>query len=169
MKEDDSEWRMRFHLATQELIAQLKTSSEHEMKIDAVVRDVLGHPLIRVYVLDIWRDIKSRLEADATAADSQMGARLYHAVTAVARDLLADAGVQVKLNQWIRTVAGEVIVKQRETIANLVARVIHKWDARTISYKLELHVGKDLQYIRINGTLVGGVVGLVLHVISLAL
>jgi len=169
MKEDDSEWRMRFHLATDELITQLRTSPEYEVKIDAAVRDVLGHPLVREYLLDIWRDVKSRLETDAAAVDSQMGARLNHAVTAVTRDLLGDPGVQVKLNQWIRAVAGEVIVKQREAIANLVARVIRKWDAETISSKLELHVGKDLQYIRINGTLVGGVVGLILHVVSLAL
>jgi uncharacterized membrane-anchored protein YjiN (DUF445 family) len=77
--------------------------------------------------------------------------------------------VQSKLNQWIRIFATEAIVARRETIADLVSRVIRKWDANTMSRKLELHVGKDLQYIRINGTLVGGLVGLLLHAISLAL
>ncbi|RJG07876.1 DUF445 domain-containing protein [Noviherbaspirillum cavernae] len=169
MKEDDSEWRMRFHLATDELIAQLESSPEYGAKIDSVVRDVLGHPLFRNYLIDIWHDIKSRLEADAASEDSQMVARLNRALNAFSDELLGDAAIQHKLNQWIRTVVGEAIVQRREMIADLVTRVIHKWDAETISHKLELHVGKDLQYIRINGTLVGGMVGLVLHVISLAL
>ncbi|HEX7647314.1 MAG TPA: DUF445 family protein, partial [Noviherbaspirillum sp.] len=85
------------------------------------------------------------------------------------RDLLQDKQVQAKLNQWIRIFATETIVSRREMIADLVARVIRKWDADTMSRKLELHVGKDLQYIRINGTLVGGLVGLALHAVSLLL
>jgi uncharacterized membrane-anchored protein YjiN (DUF445 family) len=60
-------------------------------------------------------------------------------------------------------------VARRQPIAELVERVIRTWDAETMSRKLELYVGKDLQYIRINGTLVGGMVGLVLHAVSLAL
>jgi uncharacterized membrane-anchored protein YjiN (DUF445 family) len=169
MKEEDSEWRMRFHLATDDLIRQLRTAPEYETRIDTVVRDVLGHPALREYLLQIWRGVRGRLEADAVAEDSKMAARLEVAVVAIGRELLSDAGVQARLNQWLRGVAGDAIVKRRETIADLVARVIRKWDAKTISRKLELHVGKDLQYIRINGTLVGGFVGLLLHVVSLAL
>ena len=60
-----------------------------------------------------------------------------------------------------------MIVSRRETIADLVARVIRSWDADTMSRKLELHVGRDLQYIRINGTIVGGLVGLLLHLATL--
>lgn len=166
MKEEDSEWRARFQKSTDELIQQLKTSPEYGEKIDAIVADVAGHPLFRDYSLQVWHDLKARVEADAMAEDSQMAIKLEQALLAFGTELLRDDTVQVKLNRWIREFAVDAIVKRREMIADLVARVIRKWDAETISRKLELHVGKDLQYIRINGTLVGGVVGLLLHVVS---
>jgi uncharacterized membrane-anchored protein YjiN (DUF445 family) len=169
MREEDSEWRARFQHAVNELIERLRTSPEYEEKIDAVVRDVLDHPSFRNYTVQVWHDIKSRLLEDAASPDSQMAAKLEDGLRAFSKDLLNDPAVQDKLNQWIRTFATETIVARRETIADLVARVIRKWDADTMSRKLELHVGKDLQYIRINGTLVGGLVGLILHTLSLAL
>lgn len=169
MRDDDSEWRARFQHAIEALVERLKTSPEYEEKIDAVIRDILAHPSFRNYTLQVWHDIRTRLIADAVAEDSQMAIKLDGALRAFGRDLLSDRKVQVKLNQWIRIFATETIVARRETIADLVSRVIRKWDADTMSRKLELHVGKDLQYIRINGTLVGGLVGLVLHAISLVI
>ncbi|HEY8606323.1 MAG TPA: DUF445 domain-containing protein [Noviherbaspirillum sp.] len=169
MRDEDSEWRMRFQNVSNDFLHKLRTSEEYEAKLDAILGEVLGHPLVRNYVVDVWHDVKDRLVADAAAPDSHMAAKLEEAVRALGSDLLHDANVQRKLNQWIRIFATETIVGRREVIADLVARVIRKWDADTMSRKLELHVGKDLQYIRINGTLVGGLVGLVLHVVSLAL
>ncbi|TFW09347.1 DUF445 family protein [Oxalobacteraceae bacterium OM1] len=169
MRERDSEWRLRFRKAMEELEDNLRTSPEYEEKINAVVHDVLGHPSFRNYTLKIWHDVRERLMADAESPESQMAAKLDSALRDVGTDLLADPSVQSKLNHWICGVATETIVARRETIADLVARVIRKWDAETMSRKLELHVGRDLQYIRINGTLVGGLVGLVLHTISLVL
>ena len=169
MRDEDSEWRMRFHRMTDEFIENLKTSPEYEEKLAAVLGDVLGHPLVRNYTIEVWHDIKSRLVADAGSPDSQMAAKLEGTLSAFSNDLLRDERVQRKLNQWIRIFATEAIVARREMIADLVARVIRKWDAETMSRKLELHVGKDLQYIRINGTLVGGLVGLLLHAVSLML
>lgn len=169
MRDDDSEWRARFQHAIEALIERLKTSPEYEEKVDAVIRDILAHPAFRNYTLQVWHDIRSRLIADAVAEESQMAIKLDGALRAFGRDLLGDRKVQVKLNQWIRIHATETIVARRETIADLVSRVIRKWDADTMSRKLELHVGKDLQYIRINGTLVGGLVGLLLHIVSLIL
>ncbi|GIZ54000.1 DUF445 domain-containing protein [Noviherbaspirillum aridicola] len=169
MRDEDSEWRMRFHNLARDFLEKLRTSEEYEARLDAILSEVLGHPAVRNYAIGVWHDIRERLVADANSPDSQMAAKLDHAIRAFGRDLLQDESVQRKLNQWIRIVATETIVGRREAIADLVARVIHKWDAVTMSRKLELHVGKDLQFIRINGTLVGGLVGLVLHVVSLAL
>ena len=166
MRDEDSEWRLRFQRVTDDFITQLRTSPEYEARLDALLSDVLGHPLVRTYTLDVWHDIKARLEADAASPDSHLAARLEQTFSAFSNELLREERVQKKLNQWIRLFATEAIVSRRETIADLVARVIRKWDAQTMSRKLELHVGRDLQYIRINGTLVGGLVGLVLHAVS---
>ena len=169
MREEDSEWRMRFQRTVENLIERLRTSPEYEEKLDNILREILGHQLFRNYLVAFWHDIRSRLAADAASENSQMAAKLDEAFRAFSQELLQDQRVQAKLNQWIRIVATETIVTRREMIADLVARVIRKWDADTMSRKLELHVGKDLQYIRINGTLVGGLVGLVLHAVSFAL
>lgn len=169
MRDEDSEWRLRFHHMTDEFIENLRTSPEYEEKLEAVMGDILGHPLVRNYTIEVWHDIKARLLADAASPDSQMAAKLEQTLSAFSNDLLRDAKVQRKLNQWIRIFATETIVARREDIADLVSRVIRKWDAETMARKLELHVGRDLQYIRINGTLVGGLVGLVLHAVSLVL
>ncbi|HJV76514.1 MAG TPA: DUF445 domain-containing protein [Noviherbaspirillum sp.] len=169
MREEDSEWRLRFHRMTDEFIENLRTSPEYEEKLAAVFSDVLGHPLVRNYTIEVWHDIKSRLVTEAASPDSPMAVKLEQTLSAFSNDLLRDERVQRKLNQWIRIFATETIVARRETIADLVSRVIRKWDADTMSRKLELHVGKDLQYIRINGTLVGGLVGVLLHAVSLLL
>lgn len=169
MREEDSEWRVRFQHSVESLIERLRTSPEYEEKLDSILREIVGHPLFRTYLVELWHSIRSRLAADVASESSQMVAKLDEAFRAFSRELLQDERVQVKLNQWIRIVATETIVARREMIADLVSRVIRKWDADTMSRKLELHVGKDLQYIRINGTLVGGLVGLVLHAVSFAL
>ena len=166
MREEDSEWRLRFQKMAVDFIQQLRTSPEYEEKIDTVLSEVLGHPMARDYMIHIWHDIKERLEADIASPDSHIAARLELGFRSIGNELLGDTRVQRKLNQWIRIFATETIVARREMIADLVSRVIRKWDADTMSHKLELHVGKDLQYIRINGTLVGGLVGLILHAIS---
>ncbi len=163
---EDSEWRARFQSATEELIAKLATSPEYEDKLQALIGNSLGHPLFRGYVGQVWQDVKQRLLADATAADSRLAGGAEQALRVFSQALGGDAAIRRKLNVWIRAVLADTIVERRDVIVAVVRRAIGKWDADTAARKFELHVGKDLQYIRINGTLVGGLVGLVLHAIS---
>ncbi len=166
MREEDSEWRMRFQHLVEDFIVQLRETPEFEARMHKALHEILSHPVVRDFSLDLWHDLKARLQAEARAEDSVLGARMDTALNALGRDLLRDERVRTKLNQWIRIRATEAIVARRETIADLVARVIRQWDAETMTRKLELQVGPDLQYIRINGTIVGGLVGLVLHALS---
>jgi uncharacterized membrane-anchored protein YjiN (DUF445 family) len=129
----------------------------------------LKHPLSRNYTENVWHDVKERLLADVSSVDSRTVVRLERALRTFSEALLQDEVVKSKLNEWICTFAAEAIANRREAIADLVKRVIRKWDAETVSRKFELYVGRDLQYIRINGTLVGGLVGVVLHTVGLVL
>ncbi|MES2538270.1 MAG: DUF445 domain-containing protein [Pseudomonadota bacterium] len=169
MQDEDSEWRARFQQSAEGLIEKLKNSPEYEERIASIVSQTLHHPAFRNYTQQVWIDVRDRLLADAAAEDSHALAHLDHAIRAFSTALMQDVAVQQKLNRWIRSFVAEAIANRREVIADLVKRVIQKWDADTVSRKFELYVGKDLQYIRINGTLVGGLVGLVLHTVSLAL
>lgn len=169
MREEDSEWRNRFQIAAEELIENLRTSPEYEDRIKSIIMNVLENPVFRNYTNRLWHEVKLRFLTAAAGDESQIVAKLDQAVRTLGEALLQDTAVRKKVNQWIRILATDAIVERRESIADLVARVIRKWDAETVSRKLELQVGKDLQYIRINGTLVGGLVGLLLHIFSLAL
>ncbi|HEY4540751.1 MAG TPA: DUF445 domain-containing protein, partial [Noviherbaspirillum sp.] len=166
MRDEDSEWRMRFQRLVTDFIAQLRDSPEYEARMHALLNDALGHQAVHEYTLDVWHGIKQRLADEAGNPDSGLAIKLDQALRALGDALLQDARVRAKLNQWVRVVATETVVTHRETIADMVTRVIRTWDAETMSRKLELQVGRDLQYIRINGTLVGGLVGVVLHTVS---
>ncbi len=166
-QDEDSEWRARFQQATEELIANLASSPEYEQKLRALLDSSLGHPLFRGYVGSVWDDVRLRLLADTGAPDSRIAAHVEQALRAFSTALGRNQAVQDKLNEWIRTFAAETIVAKRALIVGLVRRVIRSWDAETLSRKFELHVGRDLQYIRINGTIVGGLVGLLLHAVGL--
>jgi len=166
---EDSEWRERFQGATEELIGKLASSPEYEAKLQALVGKALGDPLFRGYVGQVWQECKRRLLADAGAPDSRMQARVAEALRLFGRALAQDAAMRGKLNGWMLAVLADTIAERRDVIGAVVKRVIRKWDGETVSRKLELQVGKDLQYIRINGTLVGGLVGLLLHTLGLVL
>ncbi|MBC7414481.1 MAG: DUF445 domain-containing protein [Herminiimonas sp.] len=165
----DSDWRRRFQEALDELIGNLRSSPEFEAKIAGFIAQTVEHPLFRSWSESVWRDVKRRLLTDARADDSRAAARIEQGLCAFGAALAQNQAVRGKLNGWISGFATEVVVARRADIADLVRRVIQSWDAETVSRKFEMYVGRDLQYIRINGTLVGGLVGLLLHVISMAL
>jgi uncharacterized membrane-anchored protein YjiN (DUF445 family) len=163
IQDEDSHWRVRFQEATDELIENLATSPEYEQKLRTLLDSSLGHPLFRSYAGQVWDDVRQRLMADTTSDNSKVAEHVELALRALSSALARNQAVQLKLNAWIRTFAAETIVAKREVLVGLVRRVIRSWDADTLSRKFELHVGRDLQYIRINGTIVGGLVGLALH------
>jgi uncharacterized membrane-anchored protein YjiN (DUF445 family) len=169
MNSEDSEWRARFQELLEDWIDKLRDSPEMEEKIAALINETFAHPLFRDYTDQVWQDVKRRVLRDVEAEDSKAVALIDQGLRGFSDALMQDDAVRVKLNGWIASFATQAIVVQRHTIADLVRRVIQQWDAETVSRKFELYVGKDLQYIRINGTLVGGAVGLLLHVFSLAL
>jgi len=169
MRQEDSEWRARFQSSVEEFIGKLRSSPDYEARIAGVVDQTLQHPLFRGYTQTVWSNVRDRLLADADNPGSRIAAQLERALGGIATALQRDPAVQDKLNGWIRQFAANAIASRRHVIAALVKRVIQKWDAETVSSKFESYVGRDLQYIRINGTLVGGLVGLLLHLVSMAL
>lgn len=169
MGQPESDWRLRFQDAVDELVVKLRTSPEFEAKIATFISQSVQHPLFKAYSEEVWRDIKLRVLTDLRNEDSYAVSRLSQALQAFGDALADDRAVRAKLNAWLSDFATEVIVARRTVIADLVRRVIQTWDAQTVSRKFELYVGRDLQYIRINGTIVGGLVGLLLYIVSQAL
>ncbi len=100
-------------------------------------------------------------------AQGLLAAHAEHGLAAFARRLAVDPVLRDRLNRWARRQAVIQLLRQRRRIVGLVRRVVHGWDPATVAGRIEGYVGRDLQYIRINGTLVGGLVGVLLHALGL--
>lgn len=163
---EDSAWRARFDQAAREMIARLAGSGESERKLHALLDSGAAHPAVRACIADVWHALKTRALDDCASPGSLLGARAAAALRALGAALGRDPALRARINSWLRALVADTIVERRDVLAAMVWRVINKWDAQTVSRKFELQVGKDLQYIRINGTLVGGVVGVLLHALG---
>ena len=166
MKQADSTWRARFQEAADALVQRLRESPEYEQKIAALVATAVHHPVFVGYVDALWQETRARLLRDVLSDQSRLALRTEQALLALCTALAGAPAVQQRLNDWLRDFAADAIVRRRGAIAALVERVINQWDGETVAQKFELYIGKDLQFIRINGTLVGGAVGVALHLIA---
>jgi len=169
MRDPSSGWRERFEVSIRDWAARLRDAPDVEEALSRGLEQALGHPLLRDYLGQVWGDVRERLLADAAAPDSGMASLLENALEDMGAALAGDEELRIKLNTALRSFAVDAASARRHAIAGLVQRVIDQWDTDTVTRKFELQVGRDLQYIRINGTLVGGLVGLVLHAVTLTL
>lgn len=129
-----------------------------------ILRDeLLRHPAVKSFCNDLWqRGRDYLLEA---LADPQSGLRqgLENELRAVGRTLTEDSEVSTRLDLWLREAVIYIVENYRAQLTEIVSDTIAQWDAVSTSRRIELHIGRDLQFIRINGTLVGGLVGVVLY------
>jgi uncharacterized membrane-anchored protein YjiN (DUF445 family) len=160
-------FRRKFDEATENFINELRSSPEYRDKIEELREDILQNPAVARYLENVWSDIKASVLDDIKNPESVVSARLKEAINAVYTKILADTRVREKINGWILTGIINSASKHRNEISKMIAARVKKWDTETMSRKLELEVGKDLQYIRINGTVIGGCIGLLMHSISL--
>ena len=165
----DHAWRRGFDDAIRTFVVQLKTSPDYLAKWEALKEQLLDHPALKHYLATIWSDIKASVERDAAAPHSYVRARIEEAVTGIAKGLLDDAVMRERLNLWLRETMLTVVGAQRHAIARLISDTVRHWDADTVTQKIEIEVGRDLQFVRINGTIIGGIVGLVLHTLDVLL
>src|SRR5690606_37699468 len=98
--------------------------------------------------------------------ESAVRKQLQRSIYMFFKALMNDEALRHKISEWAYESIVNLAARYRNEIGNLIANTIRQWDKATLSSKLELQVGKDLQYIRINGTLVGGIVGFLLHAIG---
>jgi uncharacterized membrane-anchored protein YjiN (DUF445 family) len=115
-----------------------------------------------------WRNIAYALLVDLAAPTANMRQTVAAAIHSLGQRLLADRAMRTRVNRTIEAVATEIIPR-RAQLAQFIIEVVRQWDTRTFTERLELVVGRDLQYIRITGTLVGGLVGCFLYLLSAAL
>ena len=165
----DHELRARFDVATVKLVEDLKTSRAYRRRGRALLRDLIEHVRNEDYYRILWDDITALVEADLRGERSVLREQVAGALDLFGKEMLADPALQRKLNAWWLDMVRELVLRFRHEASALIAEVVKSWDADEVSRKLELEIGRDLQFIRINGTVVGGAVGLLLHAATLSI
>ena len=150
------EMRARIDARIHRLIAELKNSPELRAQGESLVKQLLENQELQTYLGIVWHEVRDRAQLQASIGN-------------VGIALAGDRAMQEKLNVWVRREIVEQVEAHGHHVASLIADTVRKWDPQTITEKAEAEIGKDLQFIRINGTLIGGLVGLVLHTISIYL
>ena len=148
------------------LATQLKTDPEMRAKVEAVKMDLLENPALADWWMGVWERIRLSLIARARDPESALGDELRGALREVGGALEGDPRLQAQINRFARRTAVGLTSRYGEQITALVSETVKRWDAGTVTDRIESAVGRDLQFIRINGTLVGGLVGITLHAIT---
>jgi len=164
--------RARYDEAVERFVLSLRENPEVIAKAEQMKLDLLAHPSVSDFSRDVWGDVKSRLAAYAErlADDAEQEPdQIERWLTGLGRKVLEDPELSAKVNGWVVELVTYAVEQAREEVAKLIASTVAAWDADATSRKIELQIGRDLQFIRINGTLVGGLVGLLLHVVSKSL
>jgi len=160
------EMRAEFHRRVVELAAELKTSPRMMERGQELLEEALNHREVRAWSATLWSQIKTTI-LDATGnPDSQLRTRMDESVVEAGRSLQTDPALRAKIDQWIVDAVGYIADQFRHEVADLIASTVQRWDTDETADRLELQVGKDLQFIRINGTIVGGLAGFVIHGVS---
>jgi uncharacterized membrane-anchored protein YjiN (DUF445 family) len=157
------ELRMEFDKRVRALAVELGSSPALLARGEELKRELLAHQELRQWSSALWRDLKSNLRKQAADPDSELRRRLADMVQAAAVRLRDDPGIQAKAEELAAAGVRYVSEHFHDEIASLVSATVSRWDANETSRKLELLLGPDLQFIRINGTVVGGLAGLALH------
>ena len=159
--------RLRFDAALERFIEHLKTSPEAAARAEAFKEELLAHPVVREFSASLWSDIKRSLIASAERQEQGQGPRaISRGLQSMGRNMLADPALLEKADRWLIGAIADVVAQYRGEVAKLITDTVVAWDADDTSRKIELQIGRDLQYVRINGTLVGGLVGLALYSVA---
>jgi uncharacterized membrane-anchored protein YjiN (DUF445 family) len=132
-------------------------------KSRALKDDLVAHPAVRSYAFELWQRLRSELVTSLTEESSPLSAGLRREISALGARLRADTALAGELDNWLKQVLLHVVDNYRDPLSEIVSETIESWDAQATSRRIELNIGTDLQFIRVNGTLVGGLVGLALY------
>jgi uncharacterized membrane-anchored protein YjiN (DUF445 family) len=146
-----------------EFADDLRRDPELQARVGSWLQDAAKHPSVAGAVEAGWVEFKAALRRDCASPEGRLRAWMQNALTNLGAGLLRETHVREALNVRLRGLLVQLAARHGEDVARLVSETIRKWDSQTIVDKLEINVGRDLQYIRLNGTIIGGLVGLVLH------
>ena len=165
-KDRNHELRRQLDERTLELAKKLKESDELRERGEAIKTELLNHPEVRRWSDSLWSRIKLAMLEAAEDPASPFRAQLEQALVQAGQSIEQDPALQAKIDGWVVGATGYIAEQFRGEVAELIAHTVQRWDTDETSDRIELQVGRDLQFIRINGTIVGGLAGLIIYSLS---
>jgi len=165
--DQDHPLRDQFNQWVEHLAHDLKNSAEHRRLGDDIKQQLLANDELQDYLYGLWREIAQNIEADIESPESAIREQVGQRLLGVAEELEGDPDMQNWVNVWLVDAITMIVARNSAQIASLISDTVKSWDGLDTSRRVELAIGRDLQFIRINGTLVGGLVGLLIHAIKL--
>jgi uncharacterized membrane-anchored protein YjiN (DUF445 family) len=164
MRQPDHPWRLELATAIDKLIADLATDPAMLARGEELKTRLLENPVVEKQIDAMWGEIEDKL--DELTSSNRLFEVIEQALLAAGDRLTRDEHIGEAINRWLRVAVLRTVAPRRAEIAAFFQQVVEKWDSDTLVQRIELQVGRDLQYIRINGTLVGGLVGLVIFSVA---
>ncbi len=160
--------RARFDQALRTFIENLQQSSATADRAEAIKRDFLEAESVRRFSASLWSDAKDALIKFADQPDevAREGGAVEKAVTTFGEAIANDPDLVRQLDSAVTDVATFLVTRYQQDVAEFIVHTVEGWDAKVTADRVELAIGRDLQYIRINGTLVGALAGLVIYTLS---
>jgi uncharacterized membrane-anchored protein YjiN (DUF445 family) len=165
--DQDHPLRGQFNQWVQKLAHDLKNSTEHRRLGDDFKQQLLENDELQDYLYGLWRELAGNIESDLDKPESAIRQQVGQWLGNVADELEEDRDMQAWLNTWLVNAITLVVGRNSAQIASLISDTVKSWDGMDTSRRVELAIGRDLQFIRINGTLVGGLVGVLIHAVKI--
>ena len=158
--------RLKAEDALARLAFDLQHDPEMREKVERAKNELLENPALQHWWMGVWENMRAGMLRIARDPEAAMQGELGNMLRQLGETLQREPRLAETVNRFARRSAVGVATDYGDTIVRLVSDTIRGWDAETITGRLENAVGRDLQYIRINGTLVGGLVGLCIHTVD---
>ena len=163
MSPDGSELRAAFDEWVRHEIVRLEEDPARAAELGAAIRRVVAHETVQAWLWDVWARLRLAMEADAAKPSGRTVTYIEGALANLGTMLETDPAARARVHSGAQAAVASLLPSAQARLSDFIAQVVANWDSATIVERLELRVGKDLQYVRVNGTLVGFLVGGLLY------
>jgi uncharacterized membrane-anchored protein YjiN (DUF445 family) len=166
LAEVGDELRRSYDARLRAYVHALRTDPDAAARVEALKKELLEHPAVRTWSGSLWSSVKNAVLTAAADPGSELRTRVAGLITELAERLRTDPTLRELVQRQAHRIAGYLVERFSGDLADLVGTTVARWDTEETSRRIELQVGRDLQWIRVNGTVVGGLAGLVIYTVA---
>jgi uncharacterized membrane-anchored protein YjiN (DUF445 family) len=162
----DHPLRLKFDVAFRDFVDRLQHSPKVIARTEELKEDLLGHPMVEEFAATLWDRARRAAAKFSSEGDGAAVQPLARGISALGDSLLENEQRRAELDDFVTDFIATLVEQHRHEVGDLIAQTVRRWDPEMAAQRIELAVGRDLQFIRLNGTLVGGLAGLVIYSIT---